>query len=451
MTLDGKFGEDMGNEFADMSELVDATFDRVDLVGKAANGHRFILAKSEHNNLIPADVVRDFITKANEETMPETEIVKEDLDANTIYAEPAEPAEGDAEVPGSPIWEAIDAATAAKWTAILARAKNAICELKDREIEEVQTGVEYDESGVLSLMEATAAIDHAIGLLAPFAASEKAEAESDMMGAVAKAAASIDVDALAIAEQFAPIVKAGRTLSSANEAALRGAVDSIMKVLNSLPTADVIKADVEEIAKSDDLSGLSDADLLRVVLTGADADRLAALQEIGLRSIASAMAGEAQEEAAEEETEPTEEVEPEETTDTEMSDETAAEETPVPASEVGTPADVEKSSVIDGSEMVEKLVKEALDEQSAAHAAVVKSLEDRIAHLEAPAQSKVLANGALPPAHLLRGQDAGGSPVTDASFLRKQMEEAPDAVTKAEAGEQMRIAALEALTALRLR
>ncbi|GGH93763.1 hypothetical protein ACFFGR_09200 [Arthrobacter liuii] len=57
----------------DMSELVDVNIDRVDLVGKAANGHRFILAKSsaESSALIPADMVRELIKEADADTAPE--------------------------------------------------------------------------------------------------------------------------------------------------------------------------------------------------------------------------------------------------------------------------------------------------------------------------------------------------------------------------------------------
>lgn len=49
----------------DMSELVDVTIDRVDFVGKAANGHRFLLAKSADINLITPDAVRELIKDAD--------------------------------------------------------------------------------------------------------------------------------------------------------------------------------------------------------------------------------------------------------------------------------------------------------------------------------------------------------------------------------------------------
>lgn len=56
----------------DMSELVDVSIDRVDLVGKAANGHRFILAKSatETPSLISPDTVRELLKEADEAADP---------------------------------------------------------------------------------------------------------------------------------------------------------------------------------------------------------------------------------------------------------------------------------------------------------------------------------------------------------------------------------------------
>ena len=55
----------------DMNELTDVNIDRVDLVGKAANGHRFILAKSSTDgpNLLSPDLVRDLIKEADDGTL----------------------------------------------------------------------------------------------------------------------------------------------------------------------------------------------------------------------------------------------------------------------------------------------------------------------------------------------------------------------------------------------
>lgn len=481
MTHAKKIFNDMFGEFEDMSELVDAAIDRVDLVGKAANGHRFILAKSDSTNLIPASMVRDFITKANEEDMPtdvnDAEVAKADLDANVILEDAV--VDGDVEEEGSAAWESVDAETAAKWTAILGRAKIAISELKERESAELAAGVEDDVDGYLSLDEACEAIGYAISNLAAYAANEAAEVDAEVMAGIEKSVAAIDIESLTTIEDFAEVIKAGRALSSANEGTLRSAVESIMKVLDSLPVAKAeivaeevipetvekdrlaeiinMAADSAEVVIKADLTGSTDNELARIALTGADAERTAALQEIGLRFLTAHMEHEAEETPAEEAVE--EAADEDEVAEIEElpSEDAAVEEelTPAPANEVGTSADEvtksHESEQLVEAKMVETLVKEARDEESGRNAAIIKSLEDRIATLEAPAPSRVLTNGALPPAHLMRGQDAGASLMADASILRKQVEDAPDAVTKSNAQEVMRIAALEALTALRNR
>lgn len=454
---------------ADMSELVDAEIDRVDLVGKAANGHKFILAKSADGNLFDADLVRELIKSG--ETVTE-EIVKEDLDASVVLADAEVAADGDVTEPGSPAWEAVDAATAAKWTAILARAKNAVCELKEREKAEVEAGVEYDDDSVDDLKDVVSAIEYAISLLAPFAAEEAAEAATADVNAVVKAAGAIKPKQLAIVEKFAPVVKAGRTLSAANQAALENAAESIRKVLDSLPAApeshiegetnlgaateapepaavekdrmdeiieDAMAAADAPVVKADDLSTATDDELARIALTGADSERAAALQEIGLRSLTGGLGDE------NDQTEDVADVEDGEITEPDMES-----TEPAMPEEVGTSADeivTKKNSSLKKSKKhkkAAKMVKAAQDNEERLHA-VIKGLEDRIAHLEAPAASKVLTNGALPPAHLMRGQDAGASAMTDSSELRKRMADAPDAVTKSAVAEEMRVAALDAL------
>jgi hypothetical protein len=59
----------------DMNELTDVNIDRVDLVGKAANGTRFLLAKSaatDAPSLIDADTVRELIKEADaDESVPD--------------------------------------------------------------------------------------------------------------------------------------------------------------------------------------------------------------------------------------------------------------------------------------------------------------------------------------------------------------------------------------------
>jgi hypothetical protein len=482
MTHSPKFSGDMFDNFEDMSELVDADIDRVDLVGKAANGHRFILAKSGETNLFPSDMVRDFIRKSQEDEMSDTEIVKadeEDLDVTEEMAEPVIDAEGDEEVPGSPAWEAIDASTAAKWAGILARAKSAIWNLAEREEEEIEAGAEEDKTGRRNLEEAVEVIEYALSLVAPFAVNEAAEAHAEDMEGIEKSMRLFKAKNLATIESFAPLTKSGRDLSPEVSMLLDGAVDSVMKAVAVLPVPPVVETvEVEaEIVKAE-MADMSDEELARIAITGMDAERKEALQELGLRSLTNPRPAEA----------PAEEVAEGETV-TDKNGETAddPESTePAPADEVGTPASetepAPKSEASDeapteGEAPAEKpaeapaegekkpeeavtksstapvmkeeeieMVKAALEAQSEEYLAVIKSLEDRIANLEAPAPSKVLSNGALPPAHLMRGQDAGANRFADAELLRKEMNDAPDAVSKAEAGEKMRVAALEALS-----
>lgn len=162
------------------------------------------------------------------------------MDPTTPFADPGnlDDLPGDPDDPGSPAWEAIDAATAQKWTAILSRAKNALGLLSDRELLEAATVDPDDADNAYDLQDAQCALDFAIGTLAVFAAGEQAETDicTEAME-VSKALAGFDPAALAVVEGLVPVAKAGRVLSSANESALRSAAEAISKVLASLPQA----------------------------------------------------------------------------------------------------------------------------------------------------------------------------------------------------------------------
>lgn len=209
-----------------MSELVNADIPRVDLVGKAANGTKFFLMKGaeEAPNMFSPDSIR--------------ELLKE---ADTDVTQPLAESEGDAmaaTVPGSPEWEAVDAASAQKWIGILARAKNAVEILAVRESVEGDTGNTDGFENSWNLQGACLAIDSAIGILAGYAAGESAEVMlAEDAAEITKAAASISAGDLETVEAIAAITKAGRALSATNEAALRNAAEAIQKVLASLPPA----------------------------------------------------------------------------------------------------------------------------------------------------------------------------------------------------------------------
>lgn len=260
----------------EFTELVDADFPRMDLVGKAANGTKFFIAKSAApdagRGLFAPDFVRDLIAKSQSATQPQETVTMtgspaaiaalihnapvrkaadaapdepvkkadgtgEDLDPTTVLAEPDGDAPGNPAEPGSPAWEAIDAATARKWTAILARACNALCTMAEREMLEAAAGDSDDVEAAFDLEDAKCAIDYAISVLAPFAVGEQAEADlgTEAMAAVGKALAGFDTAQLDTVEALAPVAKAGRVLSAGNEASIRAAAEALQKVLASLP------------------------------------------------------------------------------------------------------------------------------------------------------------------------------------------------------------------------
>jgi hypothetical protein len=274
-----------GDEF---TELVDGDFPRIDLVKAGANGLPFLIAKSQadtNGGLLPGELVRGLL---GSERGPEAQHTKEgdvtisgspaavmkmiheaaqrasaptekggdavkddvtkaegpDVEVADLVAEA--PGGSTAEtVPGSPDWEQLDAETAQSVVSVLGRAQRAIEWLAEREATEAVTGADPDDAdNAVSLSDLACQIECAIRGLAGFAATEVLEAEvDDEMGDVAKGALvalgggglTAVVEASGVIERFAPIAKAGRVLSSANEAAIRAASESLQKVLASLP------------------------------------------------------------------------------------------------------------------------------------------------------------------------------------------------------------------------
>ncbi|MDE3075596.1 MAG: hypothetical protein KGJ86_09210, partial [Chloroflexota bacterium] len=175
------------------------------------------------------------------------------LDPTVPLAAPDDDKPGDPTDPGSPAWEAIDAATAQKWTSIAVRLKNALCIMSEREWLEAAAGDEDDAGKAMDLEDAKCAVDYVIDVLAGFAVTEQAEADlgGEAMEAVGKTAApapevqeairkALDVGelprALTTIETFnAVVAKAGRVLSSVNETHIREAAGRLNTVLAALP------------------------------------------------------------------------------------------------------------------------------------------------------------------------------------------------------------------------
>jgi hypothetical protein len=201
------------------------------------------------------------LKKANGETSEVAKVMDMDMDMDdgvdgmdptVVLAMPEEMAPGDPADPGSPAWESVDAATARKWTSILARARSALGIMADREALEGATVDPGDMDNAMDLDDAACAIDYVISVLAPFAVDEQAEADCGTaeMAAIGKALAGFDSAPLDTIEALGQVRKAGRVLSTTNEAAIRGAVESLQKVLASLPAAPATEESGQPVAKT---------------------------------------------------------------------------------------------------------------------------------------------------------------------------------------------------------
>jgi flagellar hook-basal body complex protein FliE len=554
------------------TELVDARIPRVDLVDKAANGMTFLIAKGQDGSgLMDPDTVRDLIGKTDpapqstdqqeqvtmsgspaaiaklihqaavkhtrSESIPAEEVAKEalvdaptgsesDLDPTTVLATPDDGPQqtpGSEVEPGSPAWEAIDAATARKWTSILARAKTAVTVLSEREMLEAASADPNDAFNAMDLDDAAGAIDYAISVLAPFAVDEQTEADcaADAMTAVGKALTDFDPASLDTIEALAHVTKAGQTLSGRTEQAIRDAVASLQKALSSLPTADPdsleggLPVAKEETVMPEASAGETPATDAPDTVGKADQtpqiavyDRHGKLVGIVAPDKLTPVADSGSED------EPAKEIEPESAAD-EPSDtpDTPTDLAPAPGGEVGTPADeigkategaptaaaetdteavpaaevgkaaedaptatVETDTKTDTSSTTDdvlkssiaEVVKAALDEHSATQteaiakqaqaleglAEVVETLKGQIHTLEEqPAAPRVFTNGAVPPAHQLRGQDRGAPAVNTAQAmeLKKSLYGAADAGEQNRIAQGMQATAIDALQAIHQR
>jgi len=151
-----------------------------------------------------------------------------------------------------------------------------------------------------------------------------------------------------------------------------------------------------------------------------------------------------------------------------------ADMTPAPPAETGTPADavdpddVAKSSDNDVYQALESIVAKAVAaafgtqnpaEGIAKQADVaglseqVETLKARLAQVEEqPAAPKVFTNGQTPPAHQLRGQDAGARPVDVAKAMdRRRAFATATAAEQNQMAQQMNQEAIEALAAIHQR
>jgi hypothetical protein len=245
-------GGDISYPIAD-GEDIDAA---IRAVGRGGEDHnkirRFISRRAEEmDRKVPDNWASDGSLKKADISMDVDDGI-DGMDPTVILAAPDEDTPGDPNDPGSPAWEAIDAATARKWTAILARARSALGVMSDREMLEAAGADPDDIDNAFDLDDAACAIDYAISTLAPFAVDEQAEADCGTaeMDALGKALGTFDAAHLDTVEALTQVRKSGRALSAANEATIRTAVASLQKVLASLPAAPTTEESGQPVAKT---------------------------------------------------------------------------------------------------------------------------------------------------------------------------------------------------------
>ncbi|MCI3277650.1 hypothetical protein [Streptomyces cylindrosporus] len=532
MAANGQAMDDESYPIADREDLEHA----VRAVGRGGAGHdsirRHIIARAKALGAsaeIPDNWNADGSLKvAKMAVTAELDEGTDRLDPTVPLAAPTEDAPGNPAEPGSPAWEAIDAATAQKWTSILARAKTAIDLLAEREMLEAAAADPGDAEQAMDLQDACCAIDYAISVLAPFAVAEQAEADcaADSMAAVGKALAGFDTGPLDTIEALASITKAGRVLSASNEAAIRGAVEQLQKVLTSLPqapttdeeggrpvaktaneepdmpqptpSADVTEASGQEpamgaaepapqppagvpvsveaglakgleppaaapVVKADGekemvavydakgkLVGIVDPEKITRI-AGADTD-----DDGGKDDAPADDSGDAADAAAQ--TPDLEPAPPAEvgTPADAVPDDDVAKQTTTPDADNSSAADVAKKlddysatqeQVL--SEQAGKIAKQEKDLTELAEAVEVLKGQIRVLE-EQPAVPGVFTNGAVPPAHQMRGQDRGAQPVdvAKAQELKKQLYRGPDAGEQNAIHGQLNEMAIDALHAI---
>lgn len=426
-----------------MTEIVDADFERLDLVKGGANGAFILLAKSQQPDQVKK--AQDDMADDDAATMtPDEAIDQADDDAAGAPVPTDTP--GDPNEPGSPAWEAVDAARARSAVASLVALKSLVCDLADRETAEAAEGDGQADDNAWDLAGVLDALDCALACLAKFAVDEQAEADEGVADIEAAARAiGLIKSSRGLADA---IVKAGRVLSSANEQALREAAAAIEKVLASLPAAQPEESAVTKSEQTTTDTPAADTPTEPVAKAGTPQ---VAVYDASGKLVGTVDPGDLNPIAA---------PEPPAGGDAQGGDDTAddttaapAEETapaqpadlaPAPPADAGTPADA--TDVAKSTEPAERVP------DTAELHALVKSLQGEIEELKAPARSKVLSNGALPPAHLMRGQDRpepGAPSRVDGDELRKSLANAGDASQREEIANRMNEAAIDALTALR--
>lgn len=228
----------------DITEITKMSAPRIDLVHGPANGIGFLLAKSSADPSIFTEGDIAALAKRSEEgdsmTDPTDDTLEKDVEIDvtpdTDLEVPEVDADGDAVLdPASPAWEALDAARAAQAIELTVALRRLVEQAAERESQEAIVGDDPDDAeNAWSLSTVLDDLDCILGVLAPFAVSEAAEAEDRQAD-----------DEL--------VLKSGRVLSGINEGKIQQAHDLLSEVLVTVAAPDQLtKAEDTDDAEASD-------------------------------------------------------------------------------------------------------------------------------------------------------------------------------------------------------
>ena len=232
------------------TEIYDTDIPRVDAVRGPATGIPFLIMKSADSP--SADPLRKADAMADE-------IVASDVETPIVQGSEVNPDKaGDADMPGSPTWEAVDAATARAAISQIVSLRALVNGLVAREQAEGATDNDGDDfcwdDSSWDLQDAASQLDFVLSVLAKFAVNEQDEADTAAQEAEDSARAMGLIKALR--SRRSEVLKAGRVLSATNEATLRSMSEQLIALLAQVDTAPVAAEGGEavSVAKAQDPS-----------------------------------------------------------------------------------------------------------------------------------------------------------------------------------------------------
>lgn len=235
------------------AEIINPVIKRVDAVDGPATGMPFLILKS--NDLPEQPVVKDA------EADPAEGIETTNVDGPHIDGTDVPDDEANAAAPGTPAWEATDAAKARTAVDALVQVRNLARELADRENAEGEC-----DGSTWDLEDACGALDFALATLAKFAVDEQSEADNGQQAA--------EADARALG-----LIKSLNRRLNTEETTVTDQTETVTKTEAEPPVVE--KADEPMVAvydKNGNLLGAVQSDSLTPLAVAPDADSDAATE-----------------------------------------------------------------------------------------------------------------------------------------------------------------------------